>query len=83
MNNNDKFNILFNQIKLIKNIKNNNRVDNNEIEEIKNKLKEINEKMNKREEEIKDILNKKDERIKEMNEKIVNQEKIIERNNKI
>ena len=34
MNNNDKFNILFNQIKLIKNIKN-NKVDNNEIEEIK------------------------------------------------
>ena len=81
MNNNDKFNLLFNQIKLIKNIKN-NRVDNNEIDEIKNKLNEMNEKMNKREEEIKDILNKKDERIKEMNEKIINQEKIIERNNK-
>ena len=54
MNNNDKFNILYNKINLIKNI-NNKTDDNKYIEEMKNKINELNINMNKREEEIKDI----------------------------
>ena len=76
MNNNDKFNILYNKINLIKNI-NNKIEDNKEIEEMKNKINELNINMNKREEEIKDILKQKDIIIKDMNEKLLNQENII------
>ncbi len=76
MNNNDKFNILYNKINLIKNI-NNKTEDNKEVEEMKNKINELNINMNKREEEIKDILRQKDIIIKDMNEKLINQENII------
>jgi hypothetical protein len=69
MNNNDKFNILYNKINSIKDI-NYKFEDNKEIENIKKQLNELIEKINKREEEINDILNKKDIIIKELNEKI-------------
>ena len=48
MNNNDKFNILYNKIELIKNI--NNKTENNkEIEEMKDLINELNINMKKRE----------------------------------
>jgi hypothetical protein len=56
MNNNDKFNILFSKIKNI-NIK---EEGNKEIEDIKNKINELNKNMNKNEEEFKKIINQKD-----------------------
>jgi hypothetical protein len=81
MNNNDKFNILYNKINSIKDI-NYKFEDNKEIENIKKQLNELIEKINKREEEINDILNKKDIIIKELNEKISKQENEILINNK-
>ena len=77
MNDKDKFNILYNEIKLIK--KERNKIESNkEIEEMKNKiLNELNINMKKREEGIKDILNEKDKIIKEMNEKIIKQDNEI------
>ena len=76
MNINDKFNILYNKINLIKNINNKNE-ENEEIEKMKNKIKELNIYTKKREEEIKDILKQKNIIIKNINEKLLNQEKII------
>ena len=73
MNNNDKFNILFSKIKNI-NIK---EEGNKEIEDIKNKINELNINMNKNDEEIRDIINQKDIIIKNMNEKLINQENMI------
>ena len=81
MNNNDKFNILYNKISLIKDI-NYKLEDNQEIENIKSKLEEIIKNINKREEEIKDILNKKDIIIQELKEKILKQENELKNNNK-
>ena len=64
MNDKDKFNILYNEIKLMK--KERNKIENNkEIEEMKNKINELNINI----EEIKDKLDEKDKIIKEMNEK--------------
>ena len=79
MNDKDKFNILYNEIKLIK--KERNKIENNkEIEKMKNKINELNMNMKKREEDIKDILDildEKDKIIKEMNEKIIKQDNEI------
>ena len=76
MNDKDKFNILYNEIKLMK--KERNKIENNkEIEEMKNKINELNINMKKREEDIKDILDEKDKIIKEMNEKIIKQDNEI------
>ena len=80
MNNNDKFNFLFNQLKFIKNISAKDG-EHEKKDEFQNKLNEMNNNISKKEEEIKeikDILNKKEEMIKEMNEKILNKENIIE-----
>ena len=71
MNNNDKFNILYNQLKLINSSTNINE-SNSEIE---SKLNDL----NKKEEEIKNILNKKDILIKELNEKLLHQENEIKK----
>ena len=76
MNDKDKFNILYNEIKLMK--KERNKIENNkEIEEMKNKINELNMNMKKREEDIKYILDEKDKIIKEMNEKIIKQDNEI------
>jgi len=71
MNSNDKFNLLFHQIKKLSSSTNINE-DNSEIE-IK-----IND-LNKKEEEIKTILNKKDLLIQELNEKLLKQENEIKK----
>ena len=79
---NDKFNMLFNQIKLLKN-NNNNILDNYTIEKMNGKINELNNKINKKDEEIKDLINKKDIIINEINGKLLNQEnKIKELENK-
>ena len=76
MNNNDKFNILFNEIKLNK--KENDKIENNkEIEDIQNKINELNINMNKKEKNIKDILIKNENKIKEINEKMIKKENEI------
>ena len=77
----DKFNMLYNQFKLLKKINNDNL---NIIEMNNQKINELNIKLEKRDEEIRDILNKKDLIINEMNTKIINQEnriKELENNN--
>jgi len=77
----DKFNMLYNQFKLVKKINNDNL---NIIEMNNQKINELNIKLEKRDEEIRDILNKKDLIINEMNTKIINQEnriKELENNN--
>ena len=73
LNDNDKFNMLFNQIKLLKNNDNEN----------KNKINELNNKIEEKEKEIKDIINKKDIIINEMNQKILNLEETKIKNEKI
>ena len=75
----DKFDMLFNQFKLLKK----NNYDNDKIEEMNNKINELNNKIDKKDEEIKDIINKKDLVINEINQKVINQEnKIQELENK-
>ena len=66
----DKFNILFNQIKLLKN----NNIDNDTIEQINSKISELNNKINQKDEEIKNIINENSNIINEMNKKITEQE---------
>ena len=83
MSNNDKFNVLYNKIKFIYNENHGDLKiwDNMDLESIKNKLNELNTKMNKREEQIKNILNIKDNFIKEINEKLLKQENEIQKLN--
>ena len=69
----DKFNMLYNQFKLIKN----NNIDNDKLNEMNNKINELNTKLEQKDKEIKDILNQKDNVINEMNKKIINQESRI------
>ena len=82
MNDKDIFNILYNEIKLMK--KERSKIEKNkEIEEMKNKINELNINMNKREEEIKDKLDEKDKIIKEMNAKLIIQENEMNNKNEI
>ena len=75
----DKFDMLFNQFKLLKK----NNYDNDKIEEMNNKINELNNKIDKKYEEIKDIINKKDLVINEINQKVISLEnKIQELENK-
>ena len=76
MNDNDKFKYIFSIIKLMKN-KNKIEGENEEIENIKNKLNELKLNINEEEKKIKDELKEKDKIIQELNEKIINQENII------
>ena len=69
----DKFNMLYNQFKLLKN----NNIDNDKLNEMNNKINELNTKLEQKDKEIKDILNQKDNVINEMNKKIINQESRI------
>ena len=79
ININDKFNLLFNQIKILKNV--NNNID--EIEKMNNKINELNNKIDKKDEEIKNIINKNNIIINETNKKVLDQEiKIKELENK-
>ena len=79
ININDKFNLLFNQIKNLKNV--NNNID--EIEKMNNKINELNNKIDKKDEEIKNIINKNNIIINETNKKVLEQEiKIKELENK-
>ena len=66
---NDKFNILFNQIQLLKN--------NNTIFELRNKINESNKIIKEKDEKIKEIKDNKDNLINELNNKIIEQEKKI------
>ena len=82
MSNNDKFNIIYNKIRFLNkeafgDLK---LLDNLDVESIKNKLNELNTKMNKREEQIKNMLNIKD---KEINEKLLKQQNEIQKLNDI
>ena len=86
MNNDDKFNVLYNKIKLLNNgdnkiEENKDNKENKEMKNIKNKLNEMDINMNKIQEEIKDELNKKDIAIKEMNKKILNLENELQKLN--
>ena len=75
----DKFDMLFNQFKLLKK----NNYDNDKIEEMNNKINELNNKIDKKDEEIIDIINKKDLVINEINQKVISLEnKIQELENK-
>ena len=75
----DKFDMLFNQFKLLKK----NNYDNDKIEEMNNKINELNNKIDKKDEEIKDIINKKDLVINEINQTVISLEnKIQELENK-
>ena len=76
MDNNEKFKYLFNAIKLTKN-NSCKEGDSTEIDNIKNNLNKLNLNINKRDEEIKEEFNKKDMIIQKLNEKILNQENII------
>ena len=68
MNNNDKFKI--------NNTKNKGE-DNKELNDIKNRITELDKNMSKKEENIKEILNQKDIIINNMNDKLLNQENLI------
>ena len=74
MNNEDKFNVLYNKLKLLNigNINFNNTEEKKQSELMKNKLNELNKNLNKREEEMKLELNKKDIIINEIKEKLNN-----------
>ena len=68
---NDKFNLLFNQIKELKE-NNNNNIDNSnkKIEQMNNKIKELNTKIEQKDKEMKEIINNKDNIINEMKQKM-------------
>jgi len=76
MNDNDKFKYMFSFLKLMKN-NNNNLGEKGEIENIKNKLNELNFNINEKNKEIKEELKEKDIIIQKLNEKIINQDNII------
>ena len=88
MNNNDKFNLLYNEIKLLqKKVDNVTIYKNNEIEQIKKKINEMDLNLRKKNEEIKIInnsINEKNIIINGQNEKLVKQENEIKKiNNKL
>ena len=72
INNDDKFNFLYNKLK---SLKSQNILDN--FNEITNKFDELNKKINIREKEMNEILNQKENIIQEINQKLANQEKEI------
>ena len=88
MNNNDKFNLLYNEIKILK-----QKIDtitankNDEIEKIKNKMKEMDLNLNKKSEEINNIKQSIEEKkliINKQNEILIRQDnQIKEINNKL
>ena len=65
----DKFNWIFNQIKLLKNNDNNSKIENQN-----NKINELNNKINQKDEEIKVLINRNEIIINEMNKKLSEQE---------
>ena len=88
MNNNDKFNLLYNEIKLLqKKVDNVTIYKNNEIEQIKKKINEMDLNLRKKNEEIKIInnsINEKNIIINGQNEKLLKQENEIKKiNNKL
>ena len=88
MNNNDKFNLLYNEIKLLQQkIDNISLNKNNEIENIKNKLKEMDSNLNKKNEEINNIKKSYEENkliVNQQNEILIRQDnEIKELNNKL
>jgi len=64
MSSKDKFNIIFNQIELLK--ENYNKIEKDTIEKINIKINDLNNKIDKKDEEIRDIINKKDGEIKDI-----------------
>ena len=76
MSTNDKFNLIFNQLELLKDY--DNRIEKSIIEKINIRINELNNKLDLKETEIKDIIDKKDKIINEMNIKLSEQEKKIE-----
>ena len=88
MNNNDKFNLLYNEIKLLQNkVDSININKNNEIEQIKKKIIEMDANLKKKNEEIniiKESINEKNIRINKQNEILMKQgNEIKEINNKL
>jgi hypothetical protein len=88
MNNNDKFNLLYNEIKLLqKKVDNVTIYKNNELEQIKKKINEMDLNLRKKNEEIKIInnsINEKNIIINGQNEKLLKQENEIKKiNNKL
>ena len=88
MNNNDKFNLLYNEIKLLqKKVDNVTIYKNNEIEQIKKKINKMDLNLRKKNEEIKIInnsINEKNIIINGQNEKLLKQENEIKKiNNKL
>ena len=88
MNNNDKFNLLYNEIKLLqKKVDSININKNNEIEQIKKKIIEMDANLKKKNEEIniiKESINEKNIRINKQNEILMKQgNEIKEINNKL
>ena len=69
MNEYDKFNILFNEIKSLKN--NNNNINNEKLEQMNNKINELENKIIQKNEEIKNIIKEKDIIIKDMKDEII------------
>ena len=67
---NDKFNEIYNQIKLLKN----NTIEKERIEEMNNKINELSDELNKKGTELKGIINQKEIIINNMNKKIIEQD---------
>ena len=76
LNDNDNFKYIFSILILIKNY---DKIggENEEIENLKNKINELKLNINQKDKEIKDELKEKDIIIQKLNEKIINQENII------
>ena len=68
----DKFNMFYNQFKLIKNI-----IDNNKIHEMNKIIIELNNKLEQKDKEIRDIIDTNNNNINEINKKIINLENRI------
>ena len=88
MNSNDKFNLLYNEIKLLQQkIDNISLNKNNEIENIKNKLKEVDSNLSKKNEELNNIKKSYEENkliVNQQNEILIRQDnEIKELNNKL
>ena len=85
----DKYNLLFNEIKSLKN-NNNNNFNNEKIEKMNNRINELENKIEQKNEEIKKIINEKDviindmkDEIRKLNNKIKEQENTINSNHNI
>ena len=84
----DKYNLLFNEIKSLKN--KNNNINNEKIEQMNNRINELENKIEQKNEEIKKIINEKDviinsmkDDISKLNNKIKEQENTINNNHNI